>query len=211
MRELTTIGSLRTMRTIERSSRLVSLRGMGWMGATDPGYVAPTAAQIDAELPGDALSAATLAMLEHFQTAGVPSMHVSDPFVLAFQQAYNKDPASWAQAHKLGIDGGYGPNVRDAADALALATGAVGVALIVPPVNTGAAPVVPSTVIVTRPSKSTTTTTTTTTETGLSTGAKWLLGIAAALALGWGASRMMKKRRGRRRASRPSTAIVLAP
>lgn len=207
-RELTTIGSLRTMRGIERSSRLLSLRGMGWIGQTNTAYVAPSPQQIDTEPPGDALTAATLAMLEHFQTAGVPSEHTSDPFVLSFEQTYNKDPASWASATmKLGEDGGYGPNVHDAAAALVLYTGGGPV----PAVNSGPSPVTPSTVIVTKPSSSTSTTTTTTTTTGLSTGAKWLLGIAVALGLGWGASRVLKKRRARRRAARPSTAIVLAP
>jgi hypothetical protein len=202
MRELTTIGNLASMRRMERRARLLPMRGIGWMGATNPNYVPPTLAQVDAEPPGPALSAANVAMLEHFQTAGVPSEHTSDPFVLAFQQAYNADPASWAKASPLGDDGGYGSNTNTASNALVDYTGGG----VVPPVNAGASPVAPQPVIVSPASSNVTVNTM-----AVPSWVKWTLGLAVAGGLAYGAARLMKKRRrGRRRRASSSTTLVLA-
>jgi hypothetical protein len=202
MRELTTIGNLRAMRTLDRSARLMPLRGMGWMGATNPNFFPPSAAQVDASPPGSALTAATVAMLQHFAQSGVPSEHATtaDPFVLAFQQMYNEDSLT-ASLPKLSEDGAFGPNVHDAAAALVDVTGGGSV----PAVNTGAAPVV-----VVPPSTPATPATPLATTTKASHVVLWLLAIAAAVGVAYGAHRMMKKRRTRRRAAAlPSRAIVL--
>lgn len=134
MRTLTTIGNLRAQRSLGRAARMRGLYGLYGMGATSATFVAPTAAQLAAEPVGSELAGAAVAMLQHFQTDGVPSEHVSDPFVLTFQQAFNKDGASWVS--HLDEDGGYGPNVHDAAAALAARTPS----LVVPPVNYGTTP-----------------------------------------------------------------------
>ena len=209
MRELTTIGSLQSLRRADRGARMMTYRGMGWMGwigQTNPNYVPPTDAELDAHPPGTELSNATVAMLEHFQTAGVPSEHDSDPFVLAFQQAYNRDPAPWAAATmKLGEDGGFGQNSHDAAAALVVYMGGGAV----PAVNASAAPVAPTP---NAPAPSTPGVTVLPQQTivGHEPIATWkiALGVAAAAAAAYGVARMMKKKR--RRGRRRSTAIVLA-
>jgi len=213
MRTLTTIGDLgtlgrmRTMRAVERSARLMPMR-MGWIGATNPSYKPPSLDQVDAAPPGSALSAATVAMLDHFGAEGVPSEHATtaDAYVLAFQQAYNKDPAPWAAlAGKLDEDGAYGNNTHDAAAALVDYTGGG----TPPPVNTGRAPVAPS-----APASPATPTAPARPSAPLATSSGshavlWILGIVAAVAAAYAAHKMMKKRRTRRRAALPSRAIVL--
>jgi hypothetical protein len=235
MRELTTIGSLggggmmrRQRNTRSTGTRVYNLRGigslgdLGWIGQTNAAFEAPNAADILAEPPGDALSNATSAMLDHFETAGVPSEHQSDTFVLAWQQAYNRDPASWAGLRmKLGEDGGYGQNSHDTAAVLATAVGSPAA----PPVNTSSSSVPYAgaasggggvltlpTIIVhgggTTPASPAKPLALATTETH--TGLKWAVGLGLAAGLAWLAHRMMKKRRGRRRGrTRTSTAIVL--
>jgi hypothetical protein len=203
MRELVTIGSLhnlRTMRALERSARLAPMRRLSGLGQTNPNYVAPSLTEVDAEPPGAALTAANVAMLNHFAADGVPSEHTSDPFVLAFQQAYNKDPATWAARRmKLGEDGGFGDNTHDASAALVDYTGGGAV----PPVNSGASPapsVAPAvTPAVTPPASS-------------PSPWPWVLGIGAAAAVAYAVHRAMKRRRTRRTGrarALPSRAIVL--
>lgn len=216
MRELTTIGSLqaiRTMRAVERSARLLPLRGMGWMGQTNADFIAPSASEVDASPPGAALTAATVAMLNHFASSGVPSEHTSDPFVLAFQQAYNADPATWAGlAMPLAADGGYGPNVRDAAAVLVDVTGGGDP----PPVNAGASPVAPPAPSPVAPSAPIAPVTPATpavvpAASSDSHAGLWILAIVAAIAAAYAAHRLLRKKRkgGRRRAALPSRAIVL--
>jgi hypothetical protein len=133
MRSLTTIGDLRTMRALERGARLFPFRTMG---QTEANYIPPSLSQLDATPPGQSLTAATLAMLTHFKS-GVPSEHVSDPYVMAFQKAYNADALSKASGGPgLAEDGGYGQNTHDTADVLTAYTGGGPV----PPVNAGTAP-----------------------------------------------------------------------
>jgi len=112
--------------------------GEGTLGATNPSFIAPTAAQVQATPPGDALSNAGVALLTAFEANGVPSEHISDPSTLAFQNAWNADPLSQVNGANgaLSVDGGYGPNVHDALASIAGGTA--------PAVNTGgggAAPV----------------------------------------------------------------------
>ena len=206
MRELTTIGNLgnlRTMRAIERSSRLMPMR-LGWLGSTNPGYQAPSLDSVDANPPGAALTAANVAMLNHFAADGVPSEHATtaDPYVLAFQQALNRDPAPWTAAARLSEDGAYGDNTHDASAALVDYTGGG----TPPPVNSGNAPIV-------KPAAPATPAAPLTKPAAPSSGSHailWLLAIVAAIGAGYGIHRMMKKRRtARRRPALPSRAIVL--
>jgi hypothetical protein len=210
MRELTTIGNLgrmRAMRAVERASRLMPMR-MGYLGATNPSFVAPSLDQVDANPPGGTLSAANVAMLNHFASSGVPSMHDADPFVLAFQKAYNKDGAPWvALGQKLDEDGGYGDNTHDASAALVDYTGGG----TPPPVNTGAAVVVAPASPVAPPSPATPSAPLTKPGASSSHVGLWILAIVAAIGAAYAAHKMMKKRRARRRAAPalPSRAIVL--
>ena len=111
-------------------SALACDAGGGSLGATNPSFVAPTAAQVQATPPGDALANAAVAMLSDFSANGVPSEHISAPSVVAMQTAWNADPLGQLNGAngQLQIDGGYGPNV-----AAALASIDGGTA---PPVNT---------------------------------------------------------------------------
>lgn len=106
-------------------------RAEGTLGATNPSFLAPTAAQVAATPPGDALANAAVAMLSDFENNGVPSEHISAPSVVAYQTAWNADPLGQANGAngQLQVDGGYGPNV-----AAALASIDGGTA---PPVNSG--------------------------------------------------------------------------
>lgn len=117
-----------------RSVSAVSAASDGTLGATNPSFAAPSAAQVAANPPGQPLSDAGVALLTDFGANGVPSEHASDPLVIAFQNAWNADPLSQVNGSNgtLDVDGGYGPNVHDA-----LASIAGGSA---PPVNTGPAP-----------------------------------------------------------------------
>jgi hypothetical protein len=83
----------------------------GTLGATNPSFVAPTAAQVAANPPGDALANAAVAMLTDFENNGVPSEHISAPSVVAMQTAWNADPLGQANSAngQLQVDGGYGP------------------------------------------------------------------------------------------------------
>lgn len=104
-----------------RTVSAVHLAGDGTLGATNPSFVAPTVAQVQANPPGDALANAAVAMLNDFEQNGVPSEHVSDSFVVAFQQAWNADPLGQANGEngQLQVDGGYGPNSHDALASIA--------------------------------------------------------------------------------------------
>jgi hypothetical protein len=133
MRELVTIGDLRTVGPAVRSRanrlRYLNVIPMRGMGSTNPSFV-PGA---NSDTGGAELQDAGIALLNYLDTNGVPSEHVSDPNVVAFQTAWNADAANAGNNQKLSVDGGYGPNVHDA---LAAMVGAVA-----PPVNTGNAPV----------------------------------------------------------------------
>lgn len=101
---------------------------LGHMGQTNTNF-APGANTTSA---GSELSDAGMALLNYLDASGVPSEHVSDPNVVAFQTAWNADPANSAASAQLSVDGGYGPNVHDALAAL--------VGSVAPAVNTGASP-----------------------------------------------------------------------
>jgi hypothetical protein len=222
MRELTTIGNVhalrRSLRAVERTARLRGI-GIGYVGATNALYLAPSADELLAEPPGDALASATKTLLEHFATGGVPSEHVSDPVVLAWQKAVSADPSSWAQrTPKLGVDGGFGDNSHATAKALAAA---LGLDPAVPDVNTTTATVPyaePGSGVLTIPTivvhgggKTTPLAPIKPAAAASSSSAvKWILGLLLAGGLAYGAHKMMKKRRARRRsAPLPSRAIVL--
>lgn len=115
-------------------SALALFEGGGMLGATNASFIAPTAAQIAATPPGDALANAAVALVTQFQASGVPSEHVSSPIVVAFQNAWNADPLGQVNGAngQLGVDGGYGPNVHDAIASIAGGTA--------PAVNTAPAP-----------------------------------------------------------------------
>jgi len=223
MRELTTIGNVhafgRTMRAVQRTARVRGL-SIGYVGATSALFVPPSSDELLAEPPTDALASATSTLLEHFVAGGVPSEHTVDPVVLAWQKAFVADGASWSQrTPKLGIDGGFGQNSHDAAKALAAA---LGLDTAVPDVNASSATVpyaAPGSGVLTLPTivvsgggKTTPATPSkplATTSSG-SSAMKWIVGLGLAGLLAYGAHKMMKKRRARRRsASLPSRAIVL--
>jgi hypothetical protein len=105
---------------------------MGLIGATNPSF----APGVTSDSAGGALQDAAASLLNYFDTYGVPSEHVSDPNVVAFQTQWNADAGNAAAAAKLDVDGGYGANVHDALNVL---TGGIA-----PNVNTGAAPIGPT-------------------------------------------------------------------
>ena len=106
MRQLVTIGDLQRGRGRRRYD---ALRGIA---ATKTDFVPLTQAMFDAASSAGTISPAlvlaTVAMLQHFKTDGVPNEHDDDPYVLKLQQAYNADALS--SNGKLDEDGGYGPN-----------------------------------------------------------------------------------------------------
>jgi len=134
MRELVTIGDLYARPLSRDRMRRRQAMGRfsgpsGWdIGQTNPSF-APGA---DSSSGGQELQDAAIALLDYLDANGVPSEHTSDPNVLAFQTAWNADPANGAASAKLSADGDYGANTHDA---LAAMVGAVA-----PPVNTGAGP-----------------------------------------------------------------------
>lgn len=94
---------------------------------------APMYRTIDSATPetaGDALSTAAVDLLNYLEVNGVPSEHISDPQVLAYQRAWNADPAN--ASDKLATDGGYGPLTQGTLNVL---TGGIA-----PHVNTGPGP-----------------------------------------------------------------------
>ena len=115
------------------------------LGVTNPSFIAPSADQVAANQPGANLAALTQALLAYFNSSGVPSEHVNDPNVMAWQEGWNADPISQVNGANsaLSEDGGYGPN-----SALALASINGGNA---PGINTTGAPVVPTTPVVVTP------------------------------------------------------------
>jgi len=199
MRELTTIGSLaavRSMRAIDRSSRLLPLRGIGFIGQSNPGFAPPADLSATTASAG-ALDAANT-LMQNFSGSGTPTETTVSPVVQAFQSAWNGDPLVSAAGGNalLSVDGEYGPNTRDAVAAInggsapAVNAGGAPAPAPLPVPVTPAAPVVPA---------------------SSSSGGHallWALAIAAAVAVAWALRRTMKKRRGRRRAL-PARAIVL--
>lgn len=134
MRELVTIGDLYARPlSRDRARRRATLGRLshpsGWdIGQTNPSFQ-PGA---DSSNAGQALQDAAIALLNYLDTNGVPSEHVRDANVLSFQTIWNADPANASPRAKLSLDGGYGPNVHDALDAL--------VGGIAPAENTGGGP-----------------------------------------------------------------------
>lgn len=135
MRELVTIGDLYAARPLsrDRMRRRATLgrlsRPSGWdIGQTNPNF-APGA---DASTGGQELQQAAVDLLDYLDTNGVPSEHITDQHVEDFQIVWNRDPANGAASAKLSVDGGYGPNVHDALNAM--------VGGIAPAVNTGGTP-----------------------------------------------------------------------
>lgn len=127
-RTLYTIGLL--PRTVSRYSRR-----MAGIGATNPNFAVPDDATVQAQAGSD-LQNAAMVLLNALELS-VPSMHASDPNVLAFQNAWNADPVSSLVANgKLDVDGGYGPNVQTALNTL--------VGGIAPTPNLGTTPAAPS-------------------------------------------------------------------
>jgi LPXTG-motif cell wall-anchored protein len=201
MRELVTIGDLHAARPAARSR--ARRRSMGYveLGVTNPNFVAPTSAQVSASA-GQPLINAAAALAAYMATSGTPSEHVSDPTVLAFQQAWNADPVSQinGSSSQLSDDGGYGPNTQAALASFG--------AYAVPAVNSGAAPVVtpptpspplPSPAPGPAPSPAA----------GGSSDLLPLLGLGAAVAFGVWLLFFRKKKRGSRRAPAHSTSLVL--
>lgn len=80
-----------------------------------------------ADTAGSALSTAAANLLNYLDANGVPSEHINDPQVNAYQQAWNADPAN--SADQLSVDGGYGPETQGTLNVL---TGGIA-----PAVNTG--------------------------------------------------------------------------
>lgn len=115
----------------------------GTLGQTNPNFVAP-APGAAANTVGAALSAAALALLNYFDSSGVPSEHVDDQQVLAFQTTWNADPIASQVANNNGMleeDGGYGANTYSA---LAAIVGSVAPAVNTGPAPSGTTPVTPS-------------------------------------------------------------------
>lgn len=128
MRELVTIGDLRSAGPAMRS-RVRRVSYLRSIGQTNPGF----APGVTSSSAGSTLQDAATSLLNYLDSNGVPSEHVSDPNVVAFQTDWNADPGNAAASAQLSVDGGYGPNVHDALNAI--------VGGIAPNVNTGAAPV----------------------------------------------------------------------
>ena len=131
------------------------------LGATLASFVAPTAAQVAANPPGQALADAANAVLIEFAASGVPSEHVNDAKVLAFQTAWNANPIGQLNGgnSQLSVDGSYGANTHDALASLTAGAGA-------PAVNAAAAgttpvptPAAPALIPVPAPTPAATTTT----------------------------------------------------
>jgi hypothetical protein len=132
MRELHTIGSLASPLNRQRQRR-ASVTQLYRMGDTNPSFTPPSAAQLAANPPGEALANAAVALLAYFNSAGVPSEHsTAGGNVSAFQAQWNADPISQTNGSnsQLSVDDAYGPNTHDA---LAVIAGSA------PAVNTGPA------------------------------------------------------------------------
>lgn len=207
MRTLTTIGGLRSMRAMERDARLAPLRGMGWLGATNPDFAPP--AGLDSGSMGVGLSNALNTLLQTYSANGVPPESTADALAGAFQRAWNADPMVAAVGGNalLDVDGGYGTNSASAVSAINGGS--------YPPVNGGTAPApipgttpvlpAPAPIVPALPSGPAA-------APSSHAGLLWLVAIAAAIAAAYAAHRMMRKKkgaRGRRRAALPSRAIVL--
>jgi hypothetical protein len=132
MRNLVTIGHLGAATPLSRSRlrRVAYLHRvpMHGIGQTNPNFH-PGATSDNA---GNALQDSALSLLNYLDVSGAPSEHASDQQVEDFQLVWNEDPANAAASAKLSVDGGYGPNTRDALNAI--------VGGIAPAVNTGGAP-----------------------------------------------------------------------
>jgi hypothetical protein len=104
------------------------------LGATNPNFKVPSAAQVNANPPGAALADAAVALLTEFSANGVPSEHAFSQAVDLFQTAWNADPLSEVNGSDSALDedGGYGPNAHDALASISGGTA--------PPVNTSPAP-----------------------------------------------------------------------
>lgn len=196
------------MRAGRYARRVASMGAVSAMGQTESNFIAPTRAQFDANPPGAELAGATVAMLQHFARDGVPSEHAKDAFVLAFQQAYNKDPLRAATGSPVGLaeDGGFGDNSHAVAEVLAYKTPS----LVVPDVNTSNATMLPAIDVPgTLPKKATPATPAK--PAGESNVWPWVLGIGGAAIVMWFLTR--KKRRGatHARATAPTVLVHANP
>ncbi|HTA17770.1 MAG TPA: hypothetical protein VK989_00675 [Polyangia bacterium] len=108
-----------------------SVYAEGTLGQTNPNFVAPPASSSPNGATG-ATGDAAAALLNFFDTNGVPSEHVQSAPVGAFQTAYNADPISQVPDGQLNVDQEYGPNTFAALSAV--------VGDIAPPVNPNAGP-----------------------------------------------------------------------
>jgi hypothetical protein len=99
------------------------------MGATNPNWVAPTAAQLATTPPGDALSNAVVAFLSYVETSGVPDEHTYNAQVAAIQSAYDSDPLAQVTG-PIDVDGGYGPNTQALVQALSGSSPAINAAAV---------------------------------------------------------------------------------
>jgi len=128
-RTLYTIGDLGSVGRVGRGRRRS-------LGQTNPLFRVP--AGFSDQTAGSALLTALNDMLLAWDQTGVPSEHVSDPFALAFQRAWNADPTIAAAGGNalLSVDGGYGDNVETAV--MAINGGSA------PTVNSGSAPATPT-------------------------------------------------------------------
>jgi hypothetical protein len=130
-RELVTIGDLRAAGPAARSRarRADYLRMIPRsIGATNTAF----APGVTPDTASGALQDDAVSLLNYLDTHGVPSEHVNDPNVEAFQTAWNADPGNAGGNAKLSVDGGYGPNTHDALNAVVGGTA--------PNVNTGSGP-----------------------------------------------------------------------
>jgi LPXTG-motif cell wall-anchored protein len=128
-RQLVTIGSLRA--TPLRRTRARRMGHVDPFRFREAGMGSATAATAGVDLQD-----AAVALLNYLEANGVPSEHVNDPQVYAYQQKWNADPANVAD--QLGLDGGYGPLTQGTLNVL---TGGIA-----PLVNTGPPGTVPAVV-----------------------------------------------------------------
>ena len=112
-----TIGSLHGTTNRLRARRLASVHPL-FLGATNPNFIAPSAADVTANPISDNLSNAAYALQNYLDGNGIPSEHDSVQVVGAFQAQWNADAISNSHgaSSKLSVDAGYGDNTAAALD-----------------------------------------------------------------------------------------------
>lgn len=179
-RTLVTIGDLRAQPLFRSKMRRMRMSGMGFV---DMGSAT-------ADTAGPALQAASADLLAQTDAHGAPPEEMVDPATMAFQQAWNADPAN--SGDQLVVDGKYGPLTYGAQNAT---TGGMA-----SPVNGGSSPLVTPTPAT--PATPTAPAAASTSHLGI-----WLLLAAAA-----GGAYLLFRKKGRRGGARrraTSTAIEI--